>query len=292
MDQEEGSAPDDGFPGDQAVEPLSSLSRRVAETSVTKRFARIQASEDSANEYKYVDHPTHPLSNYLAPSNYNRTYRDALIQYILHPEINPEQRVISYDDDWVLLKDAYPKSKVHFLLMSRNPQYYRPHPFIALRDEKFLESAKRKAKEAVVTAAAELRRMLCEHSALEKERMEAMMADELPDELPPGRDWTKEFKVGVHTFPSMSHLHIHIISKDNMGEYMKTGHHYKVFNTSFLAQLDEFPLSENDPRWEAQTMNYSPEMVCWRCKKKKLTRNNWTAFNSHLAAEYKEWRKE
>jgi aprataxin len=37
--------------------------------------------------------------------------RDGLIVYIERPEENPEGRVVEYDDDFVLIRDKYPKAR-------------------------------------------------------------------------------------------------------------------------------------------------------------------------------------
>jgi aprataxin len=37
--------------------------------------------------------------------------RNGLSVYIDSPEANPEQRVIMYDDDFVLINDKYPKAR-------------------------------------------------------------------------------------------------------------------------------------------------------------------------------------
>jgi aprataxin len=37
--------------------------------------------------------------------------RDGLGIYIEHPELNPEGRVVEYDDDFVVINDKYPKAR-------------------------------------------------------------------------------------------------------------------------------------------------------------------------------------
>ena len=55
------------------------------------------------------------------------------------------------------------------------------------------------------------------------------------------------FRIGYHAQPSMSHVHLHVISKDFSSEFLKTKKHFNSFNTEFFIEapklrqeLDEF----------------------------------------------------
>lgn len=37
--------------------------------------------------------------------------RDGLLEYIKYPERNPEGRVVEYDDEFVVIRDKYPKAR-------------------------------------------------------------------------------------------------------------------------------------------------------------------------------------
>jgi aprataxin len=148
-------------------------------------------------------------------------------------------------------------------------------------------------------AASELRRQYGHISASDKpyqDALEAMMSspDPPPPEqraalLPPGRDWTKDIVVGVHTHPSMNHLHIHIFSRDMQSPCMKHKKHYLSFNTTFLVQLHEFPLEEGSERFLPGDWP-SWDMKCWRCGKN--FRNKFAALKQHLDGEFGEWKEE
>lgn len=107
--------------------------------------------------------------------------------------------------------------------------------------------------------------------------------------LPPGRDWSKDIVVGVHTHPSMNHLHIHIFSRDMHSDWMKHKKHYLSFNSSFLVQLDEFPLEEDSKRFSPGDWP-SWDMKCWRCGKN--FKNKFAALKQHLNEEFDEWKRE
>ncbi|EDU48478.1 DcpS-C multi-domain protein [Pyrenophora tritici-repentis] len=226
--------------------------------------------------------------------------RDGLIVYIEKPEANPEGRVVEYDDDFVVINDKYPKAIVHLLFLPRKPAYYNQHPLSALStDPAFLAQVRTRAERLKLLAASELRRQygdtsISDHpyqSALE----EMMSAPEPPSpeeqtaRLPPGRDWTKDIVIGVHTHPSMNHLHIHIFSRDMQSPWMKHKKHYLSFNSSFLVKLDEFPLEESSPRYHPSSWT-SWDMKCWRCGENY--KNKFAALKKHLDEEFEEWKKE
>lgn len=119
-----------------------------------------------------------------------------------------------------------------------------------------------------------------------------MESENPPNPLPPGRDWLKSIKMGVHAHPSMSHLHIHILSVDMHSDTMRHRKHYNSFNTDFFIPLDAFPLPEDDPRWQIpyQNANLKADFKCWRCG--KMFGNQFAKLKQHLESEFQEWRAE
>ncbi len=113
-----------------------------------------------------------------------------------------------------------------------------------------------------------------------------------PSELPAGRDFVKELRVGVHAHPSMNHLHVHIISPDMSSDSMKHRKHYNSFNTDFFIPLEDFPLAEDDIRREVpyQNANLSRDYKCWRCG--SMFENKFKELKEHLTTEFIEWQKE
>lgn len=214
--------------------------------------------------------------------------RDGLLAYIQEPETFPSSRVIYHNEEWVLIRDLYPKASVHLLLLPRNPRYYSQHPFNAFEDAKFLASAKTELVKAKETAVSELRRIYGRFSESEKERIQAMEADDAPPELPIGRDWSKDILTGIHANPSMNHLHIHILSCDRQSECLRHRKHYNSFNTRFLVPLDDFPVPKNDMRWHAGGYMHE-DMVCWRCGKN--FGNKFAKLKVHLEEEFEAWKK-
>lgn len=159
--------------------------------------------------------------------------RSGLLPYTLHPEDFPSSRVIAYNEHTVLINDLYPKATIHLLLLPRDLNKSILHPHDAFEDTKFLALMKSEAAQAVKLAESELRRILTPTSMKEQARQHALLsshADTDPS-LPPGRDLSTSLRVGIHAHPSMSHLHIHIISVDMHSASLRHKKHYNSFNT-------------------------------------------------------------
>lgn len=223
--------------------------------------------------------------------------RAGLGAYIQAPETFPVSRVITYDDQFVTINDLYPKSSIHLLLLPRSPHKQLLHPFEALStDAEFLSEVIREVERIKVLAAKELRRRFgtfsTQESKREKVRESLLEKDEDIDEesLPPGRDWEKEIVAGVHTHPSMAHLHIHIISVDRHNDCLRHRKHYNSFATPFLAQLSDFPMSEEEMRRRKHEKYLQRDFVCWRCGRD--FGNKFAKLKAHLEEEFEEWKAE
>jgi aprataxin len=241
-----------------------------------------------------------PPARPAAKKTYSDFVRDGLGTYIQHPERHP-QEVVEYDDEFVVVRDRYPKASVHLLILPRDKAVMRQHPLEALsKNLALLEKAKARVECVKKMAASELRRQFGRDSESDKpyqEALEELMSsspDPPPPEerdslLPPGRDWSKEIIAGVHTHPSMNHLHIHVLSRDMHGPSLKKKKHYLSFNTTFLVGLDEFPLEEGSQRFHPGDWP-SWDLVCWRCGQN--FRNQFAKLQAHLEVEFESWKRE
>ena len=195
-----------------------------------------------------------------------RDGRYGLEEYLRSPATNP--RVLAYDDDFVVIKDMYPKATIHLLILPRDPEKQHQHPVVAFKDQVFFAKLRTEAAKWHSLAAKELARTLC------------------PDTIPE-RDWESEIKVGIHSFPSMHHLHVHIISRDMHSPCVRHKKHYNSFTTPFFVGLHEFPLEEEDIERRARNWN-KQDMICWRCGEN--FENKFTALKVHLEREFEEWK--
>ncbi|KAL8827584.1 MAG: hypothetical protein Q9170_006959 [Blastenia crenularia] len=222
--------------------------------------------------------------------------RSGLGAYTHAPESFPPSRVISYDESYVTINDLYPKSSIHLLLLPRDSKKQLLHPFAALQDPAFLASIQQEVRKLRLLVAKELQRRFGKFSAQERKREEAMEkaldAGEDVDEatLPKGRGWSKDVIAGVHTHPSMSHLHIHVLSIDRHSECMRHRKHYNSFATPFLVDVDDFPLSKQEEVRRRKERWLDEGMVCWRCKRN--FGNRFGKLKEHLEGEFEEWKRE
>lgn len=239
-----------------------------------------------------------PLPKAAVNKNYTDR-RDGLGVYLTHPE--KYDNVIEYDDDFVVIRDSYPKASVHLLLLPRKPELSNEHPLKALSEKpEFLEEVKTRVERLKKMAASELRRQYGQYSSADKPyqaALEELMssadppppAEERERLLPPGRDWCKDIVAGVHTHPSMHHMHIHIFSREMHSPRLKHKKHYISFNSPFLVQLNEFPLEEGSKRYHPGDWP-SWNMKCWRCGTD--FGNKFAALKRHLEEEFEEWKRE
>lgn len=217
--------------------------------------------------------------------------KNALLTYVLKPERFPDQ-IITYNENTVLIRDAFPKATIHLLLLPRDASKRDLHPHQAFNDPAFLEMIRGEVTTSLKLAVSELSRLIGPFSESNKARIAAMESDDPPDTLPPGRDFSKELRVGIHAHPSMNHLHIHIISRDMHSDRLKHRKHYNSFNTDFFIPLDDYPLPEDDRRRSTsyQNGNLKEDFKCWRCG--KMFGNKFTQLKEHLEQEFEVWKKE
>ncbi len=219
------------------------------------------------------------------------TGRHGLGAYIASPTSFPASRVITHSTDFVTIHDLYPKSSIHLLLLPRSPTKSLLHPFAAFEDSNFLASVKEEVRKLRVLVAKELKRKYGRFSALEKAREAALEAGKEGDDVPAGRDWSKDVISGIHTHPSMNHLHVHMLTRDRYSECMRHRKHYNSFATPFLIDIEDFPLSKDDVRRHPGREGYlQRDLKCWRCGKN--FKNKFKALKDHLEEEFEEWKKE
>lgn len=217
--------------------------------------------------------------------------RNGLYPYIADPGALP-QSVVRYNDDFVLIRDSFPKSVVHLLLLPRNPDKYSLHPHEALRDANFLAAYRAEAEECKKLAASELSRLISPFSTQQRRRFQAMESDHTPEDLPPARDFGDDIRMGFHAHPSMNHLHLHIISRDMHSPWMKHRKHYNSFNTDFFLPLDQFPYADDDViktvAYQNANMSTERDYVCWHCDKN--FGNKFKQLKDHLDEAFREWK--
>ena len=234
-----------------------------------------------------------PRENVSVPSTSAASFpgKDGLGAYITSPTAFPATRVIVHSSDFVTIHDLYPKSSIHLLLIPRLPSKSLLHPFLAFEDPLFLSSVQDEVRKLKLLVAKELKRKYGRYSALEKIREAALEAGKEGDEVPAGRDWSKDVISGIHAHPSMNHLHVHVLSRDRYSECMRHRKHYNSFATPFFIDIEDFPLSKDDVRRHPGREGYlKRNLKCWRCGKD--FGNRFKALKDHLEQEFDDWKKE
>ena len=214
--------------------------------------------------------------------------RNGLAAYTADPASFPQSRVVYYSDKFVVINDLFPKATVHLLILPRNARKSDLRPQEAFEDPVFLAECQEEEKKVRALVAGELHRKLGQYSAADKSRIDTMDSDDPPDELPAGRDWSREVISGTHANPSMNHLHIHVLSRDLNSECMKKHSHYMSFTTDFMIGMDEYPLAEDDHR--RCYKKFPDDMHCWKCGKN--FRNKMAQLKRHLADEFEQWKRQ
>ncbi|CAM1508408.1 Fc.00g052560.m01.CDS01 [Cosmosporella sp. VM-42] len=218
--------------------------------------------------------------------------RMGLGAYLEDPTAYPPSRVIYHTDDFVVINDKFPKALIHTLLLPRSPKHNLQHPFDAFNDVEFLAKVKTEVANLKKLVAKELQRKLGAYSKSDAARQAVLNGDVEPEdgELPRGRDWEAEVVCGVHAVPSMTHLHVHVLSRDMHSECVKHRKHYNSFNTPFLVNLEDFPLDADDPRRETKKEGYLQcYFRCWRCGKD--FGHKFKQLKQHLDDEFEEWKR-
>ncbi|XP_061685979.1 aprataxin isoform X1 [Syngnathoides biaculeatus] len=116
------------------------------------------------------------------------------------------------DDKVVVIKDKYPKARYHWLVL----------PWISIPSLKALRD---------------------EHCGLVKHMQQ--VAEQMVHQCPQAS--TLDFCMGYHAIPSMSHVHLHVISQDFDSPCLKNKKHWNSFTTDyFIKSQDVIRMLETD----------------------------------------------
>lgn len=190
--------------------------------------------------------------------------RGGLEVYIKAPEGN--DRVVFYDHDVVLISDLYPKATMHLLLLPRDTKISTKHPLSVLNNTTVLQQLRD------------------EKMALIKPVVIRQIRQSFPAGVDPELIY-KDLRVGVHASPSMSNLHIHILTPDMHSPFLKRRQHYNSFCTQFFVPLADFPLpSDAWMRKHGRDAALSSDLCCWHCREN--FGNSVAKLKKHLSNEF------
>lgn len=100
--------------------------------------------------------------------------------------------------------------------------------------------------------------------------------------------WFDALLIGVHCSPSMSNLHVHIMTPDLVSSRLTKKQHYNSFATPFFVPLSKFPVPKDDEIWDLDVRKKykDQDMKCWRCG---LVLKNIPVLKTHLELCWREW---
>lgn len=169
-----------------------------------------------AKDIGLISFPTE-WSEPLSPPIRKGSWRNVLDAYISKPrDLDCEARIFLETSRFVCIYDAYPKAKIHLLVV--------PKPdFLDVKYPHELTSAHCERVEILHQAAKAIARQV---------------QLRFIGSLSPGH----HIKIGYHRRPSLSRMHIHLISDDLNGRAMKTKKHRDSFETDFFVPIDQILL--------------------------------------------------
>lgn len=139
-----------------------------------------------------------------------------------------------YDTLVVIIKDKFPKSIRHYLILPRDSKITRHHPLSVFNDNHQLY-------DDITMYINQTKRMIVDDLISSK-----LVEFDKSDQVSYNTFMNTFIKAGVHSIPSMNNLHIHVITQDFYLEKMKHKKHYNSFTTSFFVEFDKLrPLGQN-----------------------------------------------
>lgn len=175
----------------------------------------------------------------VALSSHLRIPKEAFTPYPLTSSSGSEKgstTILYRDQTCVLVRDAYPKSSVHCLVM---PLDLSLVSLSDLRYKEFGEAGafrkKRKNEPTPRAPSSSLGRHaeLLAHMHWVGQSYQRYLAEENPSLF--GR---LTFKIGFHSVPSLPQLHMHLISTDFSSACLKHKKHYNSFTTPFFLPVE------------------------------------------------------
>jgi aprataxin len=186
------------------------------------------------------------------PEKGGGSWRDALSAMAADPHSHFERgAVLFFDDELVVAKDAYPKSRTHLLVLARDTRL--------AEGPKALRSSDASLVRRMMRAGLECASKLCGNGF--PETAEGDFDDFVG----------KQFRCGFHASPSMRTAHMHVVSLDLRGSGMKTRRHWNSFATSFFKEAEETAifLEKGNERldWDVAELERVVAMTPLRCHK-------------------------
>lgn len=204
------------------------------------------------------------------------SFKYVLQQYINNPKKFPDSVVLE-EEDFLVIRDAYPKSVRHLLVIPRSSEITHIHPLDVFDKNQDLYN---RVSQIIKKAENILVDELLDIGLLKFESDDAIARELFINTF---------VRAGIHSVPSLANLHIHVISKDFFSPRLKNKKHYNSFTTSFFVDFDELDpskrssASEKTQKNPIQIIKDSP-LRCTYCG--KSFENKFKHLKLHLEKEF------
>lgn len=205
------------------------------------------------------------------------SFRKALNAFITTPEQHLDV-IVYYDELVTIVKDKFPKSTFHLLVLPRSSIVTRKHPtLLTLEEKRILQPYIDWAQDYIFH----------EFSKEYKQTPGLSLLPFAEDTQFGNKSYflSKFIQVGVHSIPSMENLHIHVMTRDFYSPSLKNKKHYNSFTTSFFVVWDEIPLAEKpDKERMENTVIKKSDLKCSYCGKNFS--NSFSQLKKHIDLEF------
>lgn len=220
-------------------------SEKSGSTPITKFFQPVKASVAVSSPVAPAPAPAVAVA--AAKSQKSTKWNSVLFDYCISPE-KFKDAVLFSDHRVVVIRDAYPKARYHFLVMPRS----------IIEDIGKLRGEDVPLVQYMKQVGLEMQQKHAPHNTV--------------------------FRMGFHSIPSMKQVHMHVISQDFDSEALKNKKHWNSFTTSFFVDVDQMigMLKDHDGfRCNVNECNKALELPL-KCHKCGCPCRNMPALKDHL----------
>ncbi|KAG2730831.1 hypothetical protein G9P44_005980 [Scheffersomyces stipitis] len=158
------------------------------------------------------------------------SFRDAFQSYIDHPEKHSDL-VLYHDEHVIIIRDLFPKSVRHYLVIPRSTALTHVHP-LDVFNRNYKDFTGEELYELIGTYVEKAKEMIIED-------IDKSLGNHPNNKLKLAEFKNKFIKSGIHSIPSLRNLHIHVITQDFFSIRMKHKKHYNSFTTKFFVEFDK-----------------------------------------------------
>jgi aprataxin len=212
---------------------------------------------------------------------------NVLYDYLRNPS-KYETSIVYNDENCIIIKDVYPKSSFHFLLLAKET-------FLSRRSvAELVPTDLDKLKTLHDTAKAFTQQLLKILSGVEEEVRKVEIRPLFQNELREKKETKNsigEFKFGYHIVPSLYPLHLHIITDDYNSTCLKTKSHWNSFVTDYFVPIERIEqcLSSGKEFREFIDEAHSEELlkIPLKCHKCSTRFANFPLLKTHLLTHFR-----